>query len=82
MNGSKSLSDDELVRVLDDGLWVVRGGSSGVLGVGTLHGALQIAAEASGQGHSPGPIVRSPHDEIVIGREQIARLWNRVGIKV
>jgi hypothetical protein len=78
-------SDDQLWQVLDEpGIWIVRGGSMGVLGRPTksLHTALQQAHEFSMQGQSPGPIVRMPDDDIVVPAEQIWRLWRRLGFSV
>jgi hypothetical protein len=75
-------SDDQLWQVLDEpGTWIVRGGSTGVLGgpAMSLHTALHQAHEFSMQGQSPGPIIRMPEDDIVVPAEQICRLWRRLG---
>lgn len=78
-------SDDQLLQILDEsGMWLVRGGRMGVLGVptGTLRAALRQAHEFSKQGQSPGPIVRTPNDDVVIPADQIYRLWQSLNLAV
>lgn len=85
MDDGSSTSDGLLLQMLDEpGLWLVRGGRWGVLGrpAGTLLGALQQAYDVSMQGHSPGPIVRMPDDNVRVPADQIYRLWRRVGLVV
>lgn len=85
MNPQASQSDDDLLRMLDEpGLWLVRGGPTGVLAgpLSTLRAALHQAYELSMQGKSPGPIVRMPDDNVHIAADQIYRLWRSLGFAV
>lgn len=78
-------SDDQLLQMLDEssGLWLVRGGLTGVLiSTTTLRAALHRAYEFSKEGQSPGPIVRMPDDNVSVPAEQIYRLWLRLNFAV
>jgi hypothetical protein len=81
----QALMDDALISMLDtsDHLWLVRGGSVGVVGMpGTLRAALYQAHQFSLYGGSPMAIVTPSNDEIEILPEQIHRLWKQVGLRV
>ncbi len=82
MSQSIAKSDDELWVQLDAPIiWLVRGGTLGVVGApATLRGALKQAHHYAMQGGSPGPIVEMPNDQTVIQAEQIFRLWKRLGL--
>jgi hypothetical protein len=71
----------QLNQLDEAGLWIIRGGLAGVLGLATtLREALRLAYDLSMQGCSPGPIVRMPNDDIVVSPEEIYRLWRSLGL--
>ncbi len=80
---SKSLSDGELLKLLDDsnGVWVVRTGLHGPVGTrsSTLREALTQAHELSNKSISPLSIVRLG-DDIRISNDQIFELWKQIGL--
>jgi len=77
------MTDDELMAFLDTrgGVWLVRGGPSGLLGSwGTLRAALAQARElfkGPPELH-PVAIVRTPDDSPKIARDQIERLVKQI----
>jgi hypothetical protein len=81
-------SDQQLVELLDDDMWIIRGRSTAILGnSGTLRNALIQTFNLSMHGISPGSIfksasIRMPDDEIVIEHEQIFRLWKFPGLRL
>lgn len=74
-----TLPDDELIRTLDQALWIARGGPTGVLTAGTLRQCLHAAAIESKSGRSPGTIGK-PDDMIVVEHPQMLRLWKHLGM--
>jgi hypothetical protein len=78
-------TDNQLIEILDKpGLWFVRGGRMGILGVQceSLRKAALQAFDFSMKGESPGPLVRMPSDDIVVPAEQIYSLWKALGLAV
>jgi len=78
------MNDDQLLQMLDEQvLWLVRGGSVGVLGhpCDTLGKALQQAYDFSMQGKAPGPIQMSDGN-VIVPADQIYRLWRSLGFTV
>lgn len=73
------VQDAELMEVLDQPLWIARGGPTGVLFAGTLRQCLQAAATESLSGPSPGTIGK-PDDTIVVEHAQMYRLWKYIGM--
>jgi len=77
------MTDDELIAFLDTrgGVWLVRGGPTGLLGNwGTLRAALAQARElfkGPPELH-PVAIVKAPNDSPEIARDQIARLLKQL----
>jgi hypothetical protein len=74
-------NNNQLLQMLDEpGTWLIRGGPTGVMEgpTGSLRAALARSRDLSLQGHSPGPIVRMPHDGVVVLPIQIFRLWRRL----
>ena len=70
-------TDEQLLGMLaEPGLWLIRGGPGGVLGMAKdLQSALGMAFEKSGANEVVQRIVQMPSDRIAVGPEQIYRLW-------
>ena len=76
--GNELFDGDLLELRFVPGAWVVRAGN---LFYGeTLDHALHLAKQLHDGGTKVSSIVRMPHDEIVIGSSQIARLWKPIGM--
>jgi hypothetical protein len=76
--GNELFDGDLLELRFVPGAWVVRAGN---LFYGeTLDHALHLAKQLHDGGTEVKSIIRMPHDEIVIGSRQIARLWKAIGM--
>ena len=65
---------NQLLQMLDEpGTWLIRGGPTA-----SWKAPHARSRDLSLQGHSPGPIVRMPHDGVVVLPIQIFRLWRRL----
>ena len=77
----QSMTDEQLLGILDDPnhAWLVRGG--GVWPAGSLRQALMITCGLIGQGQVVTYLARMPHDNIAVRRDQIDRLLSSLGVK-
>ena len=74
----RSLSDGDLIGMMDSGSWLARGGSVALGCPGTLRKAICQAHMFSADGSFPTEIIRISNEECHITSEQIHRLWDRI----